>query len=127
MWCWVRELLGCLLSPFMVTMFLAAACRHAAGFTWAYNCRLYFLSYFPAAEVVSQKVPSEANPKVRNHGEGSVHNILLILSRTTYTGVPRHWAHFVFCYFVTFYSTKIQKFGKCSEIQEICYQIGTRI
>ena len=28
-------------------------------------------------------------------------------------GVPWHWAHFVFCYFVSFYSTKIQKFGKC--------------
>ena len=32
-----------LLTPFMLTMFLAAASRHAAGFTWAYNCRLYFL------------------------------------------------------------------------------------
>ena len=49
----MRELLGCLLSPFMVTMFLAAACRHAAGFTWAYNCRLYFLSHFPAAEAAA--------------------------------------------------------------------------
>ena len=25
--------------------------RHSAGFTWAYNCRLYFLSYFPLSEV----------------------------------------------------------------------------
>ena len=32
-----------LLTPFMVIMFLAAAARHSAGFTWAYNCRLYFL------------------------------------------------------------------------------------
>ena len=34
-----------LLTPFMLTMFLAAATRHAAGFTWAYNCRLYFLRW----------------------------------------------------------------------------------
>ena len=33
-------------------MFLAAACRHSAGFTWAYNCRLYFLSYYPEADTV---------------------------------------------------------------------------
>ena len=32
-----------LLTPFMLVMFLAAAARHSAGFTWAYNCRLYFL------------------------------------------------------------------------------------
>ena len=42
-----RSSLQCLKStmvtPFMLTMFLAAACRHSAGFTWAYNCRLYFL------------------------------------------------------------------------------------
>ena len=25
--------------------------RHSAGFTWAYNCRLYFLTYFPQADV----------------------------------------------------------------------------
>ena len=42
-------------------------------------------------------------------------------------GVPYYWAHFVFFYFVSFYSTKIQKFGECLKIQEICYQIGTRI
>ena len=28
-------------------------------------------------------------------------------------GVPYYWAHFVFCYFVNFYSTKIQKFSEC--------------
>ena len=44
-------LLRSIVSPFMLLMFLAAACRHSAGFTWAYNCRLYFLSYFPRAEV----------------------------------------------------------------------------
>ena len=32
---------------------------------------------------------------------------------TNIQGVPRHWAHFVFGYFVSFYSTKIQKFGEC--------------
>ena len=52
-----------------------------------------------------------------------VHNILFPQSELIGTihqthisflqGVPRHWAHFVFCYFVSFYSTKIQKFGKC--------------
>ena len=43
---WSGELLclkETLLTPFMLTMFLAAASRHSAGFTWAYNCRLYFL------------------------------------------------------------------------------------
>ena len=35
----------------MCLMFLAAACRHSAGFTWAYNCRLYFLTYFPHSDV----------------------------------------------------------------------------
>ena len=35
----------------MLVLFLAAACRHSAGFTWAYNCRLYFLSYFPHSDV----------------------------------------------------------------------------
>ena len=25
--------------------------RHCSGFTWAYNARLYFLTYFPGAEV----------------------------------------------------------------------------
>ena len=39
----VECLKATLLTPFMLTMFLAAACRHSAGFTWAYNCRLYFL------------------------------------------------------------------------------------
>ena len=47
----VHILLRSIVSPFMLLMFLAAACRHSAGFTWAYNCRLYFLSYFPRAEV----------------------------------------------------------------------------
>ena len=46
-----RELGQTILTPFMITMFLAAACRHSAGFTWAYNCRLYFLSYYPHADV----------------------------------------------------------------------------
>ena len=27
-------------------------------------------------------------------------------------GVPQYWAHFAFCYFVSFYSTKIQKLGE---------------
>ena len=35
----------------MLLMFLAAACRHSAGFTWAYNSRLYFLSYYPYSDV----------------------------------------------------------------------------
>ena len=34
-------------SPFLMTMFAGAASRHCAGFTWAYNCRLYFQSYYP--------------------------------------------------------------------------------
>ena len=34
-------------TMFMMLMFLAAASRHSAGFTWAYNCRLYFLTYYP--------------------------------------------------------------------------------
>jgi MFS family permease len=42
-----------LCSPLLLIMFLAAATRHCAGFTWAYNARLYFLSYFPQAEVRS--------------------------------------------------------------------------
>jgi len=47
----MRSLGSCLLSPFMLLMFLGAACRHSAGFTWAYNCRLYFLSYYPDNDV----------------------------------------------------------------------------
>ena len=42
-------------------------------------------------------------------------------------GVPQYWAHFAFCCFVSFYSTKIQKLGEFYNIQEICYMIGTRI
>lgn len=38
-------------SPFILVLFLAAAARHCAGFTWAYNARLYFLSYYPEEEV----------------------------------------------------------------------------
>ena len=41
----------CLANPFMFLMFLGASCRHSAGFTWAYNCRLYFLSYYPDNDV----------------------------------------------------------------------------
>jgi len=40
-----------LASPFMLLMFLGASCRHSAGFTWAYNCRLFFLSYYPDNDV----------------------------------------------------------------------------
>jgi len=40
-----------LFSPLMLLLFLAAATRHCSGFTWAYNARLYFLSYYPEAEV----------------------------------------------------------------------------
>jgi len=47
----MKSLAKCLLSPFMLAMFLGAACRHSAGFTWAYNCRLYFLSYYPESDV----------------------------------------------------------------------------
>ena len=47
------------------------------------------------------------------------------LVRIYLQGVPYYWAHFVFFYFVSFYSTKIQKFGECLKIQE--NQIGTRI
>ena len=56
-----------LFSPLMLLLFLAAATRyllkkkqllnqcfrHCSGFTWAYNARLYFLSYYPEAEVMS--------------------------------------------------------------------------
>ena len=42
------------------------------------------------------------------------------------SGVPQYWLHFVFCYFVGFYSTKIQKLGEYKKIQEICYKIGTK-
>ena len=42
-------------------------------------------------------------------------------------GVPQYWLHFVFCYFVSFYSTKIQKLIWFKKIQEICYMIGTKI
>ena len=56
-----------LFSPLMLLLFLAAATRyllkkkqllnqcfrHCSGFTWAYNARLYFLSYYPEAEVTS--------------------------------------------------------------------------
>ena len=47
--------------------------------------------------------------------------------RNILQGVPQYWIHFVFSYFVGFYSTKIQKLGELYKIQEICYQIGTRI
>jgi len=47
----IKSLSKCLLSPFMLLMFLGASCRHSAGFTWAYNCRLYFLSYYPDNDV----------------------------------------------------------------------------
>jgi len=47
----LKSLSSCLLSPFMLVMFLGASCRHSAGFTWAYNCRLYFLSYYPDNDV----------------------------------------------------------------------------
>ena len=36
-------------------------------------------------------------------------------------GVLQNWAHFVFCYFVGFYSCKVQKF------QEMFYIIGRKI
>ena len=47
----MKSLWNCLCSPFMLMMFLGASCRHSAGFTWAYNCRLYFLSYYPDNDV----------------------------------------------------------------------------
>ena len=36
-------------------------------------------------------------------------------------------SHLVFCYFVSFYSSKLYKLGGFLKIQEICYLIGTRI
>ena len=42
-------------------------------------------------------------------------------------GVQRNCLHLVICSFVSFYSCKFQKLGHFCKIQEICYQIGTRI
>ena len=58
----MSSLVGTMCSPLMLILLLAAATRyplfhsppfhrHCAGFTWAYNARLYFLSYYPEAEV----------------------------------------------------------------------------
>ena len=47
-------------------------------------------------------------------------NIYALDVTTKLQGVPQYWAHLAFCYFVSFYSTKIQKLGLFEEIQEIC-------
>ena len=40
-------------------------------------------------------------------------NVVRLAINKLIQGVPQYWAHFVFCYFVSFYYTEIQKFGEC--------------
>ena len=42
-------------------------------------------------------------------------------------GVQQNCSHLIICSFVGFYSCKFQKLGHYFKIQEICYQIGTKI
>ena len=46
--------------------------------------------------------------------------------QTTYRVSHNIGSTLFFCYFVGFYSTKIQKLGEYKKIQEICYKIGTK-
>ncbi|XP_050708531.1 sphingosine-1-phosphate transporter SPNS2-like isoform X2 [Eriocheir sinensis] len=42
-----KEVLRSLLKPPVVCLAFAACLRHTAGFSWAYNTQLYFLTYYP--------------------------------------------------------------------------------
>ena len=42
-------------------------------------------------------------------------------------GVPQYWLHFVFCYYLGFWSTYRGSSDLFSTALEICYMIGTRI
>ncbi|KAK7065848.1 hypothetical protein SK128_005206 [Halocaridina rubra] len=43
----LKEVLKALCTPSMLVIALAAGVRHTAGFSWAYNTQLYFLTYYP--------------------------------------------------------------------------------
>ena len=49
-------------------------------------------------------------------------NVALVL-----TGVPKHWAHFVFCHFLGFWSTYRGTSDLPLTALEICYMIATCI
>ncbi|XP_037775569.1 protein spinster homolog 1-like [Penaeus monodon] len=43
----LKEVLKSLVRPAMMVLAFAACIRHTAGFSWAYNTQLYFLTYYP--------------------------------------------------------------------------------
>ncbi|XP_042883762.1 protein spinster homolog 1-like [Penaeus japonicus] len=43
----LSEVLRALVRPAMLMLAFAACLRHTAGFSWAYNTQLYFLTYYP--------------------------------------------------------------------------------
>ena len=75
-------------------------------------------------------VPRLLQPDSGGQGQGLVRggvktsgiNVALVL-----TGVPKHWAHFVFCHFLGFWSTYRGTSDHFSTALEICYMIATRI
>jgi len=44
---YLQKLLKCFTNPALLLLLLAAMARHTAGFTWAYNTRLFFQNYHP--------------------------------------------------------------------------------
>lgn len=46
-----KEVAKALFKPPMLMLALAACIRHTAGFSWAYNTQLYFLTYYPSFNI----------------------------------------------------------------------------